>query len=147
VWFPLKQRIFKFYPSRLLALCICLGHAVAIGALAALPVPRFAFMLLLAVLLLSTAYYLQRHARLALANAWVGLRLHEDHLVLCNRRGDELMGRLLGSSVVMPHLVILNISIPNYRQTQNVVLMPDSMDEESFRQLRVALKWGVTLTA
>jgi hypothetical protein len=57
------------------------------------------------------------------------------------------MGRLLGSSVVMPHLVILNISIPNYRQTQNVVLMPDSMDEESFRQLRVALKWGVTLTA
>jgi toxin CptA len=136
-----------FYPSRLLGFCICLGHAIAIGALAALPVPKLAFILLLAVLLLSTAYYLQRHARLALANAWVGLQLEEDYLVLFNRRGDELRGRLLGSSLVMPHLVILNIAIPNYYQTQNVVLMPDSMDEESFRQLRVALKWGVALTA
>jgi len=144
---PLKQRTFKFYPSRLLGFCICLGHAIAIGALAALPVPKLAFILLLAVLLLSTAYYLQRHARLALANAWVGLQLEEDYLVLFNRRGDELRGRLLGSSLVMPHLVILNIAIPNYYQTQNVVLMPDSMDEESFRQLRVALKWGVALTA
>jgi len=141
------QRSFKFHFSRLLTLIICIGHGVAVAALEMIPMQTFALILLFAVLVWSVIYFLLRDALLVLPVSWIGLRLEDEHLILFNRRGDALMGRLLRSSVVTPNLVILNIAIPNYRWAQNVVLMPDSMDDESFRQLRVALKWGVVLTA
>jgi toxin CptA len=133
---------FSFYSSRRLALCILLGHGVALGALVFSPIPPAAFLSLLVVLVLSSVYYVMRDARLTLAEAWIGLRLEEDCMVLVRRNGDEMAGQLLRSSVVTPQLVILNVKIPNYYWTQHVVLMSDSMEAESFRQLRVALKWG-----
>jgi len=141
------QRSFKFHSSHWLTLIISLGHAAVAGALVMIPMQKFALILLFVVLIWSVTYYLLRDALLALPGSWVGLRLEDEQLTLFNRRGDAMIGRLLKSSVVMPNLVILNIAITNHRWTQNVILMPDSMDEESFRQLRVALKWGVVLTA
>jgi len=138
---------FQFYPSRLLALCIFIGHAIAISALFFIPIPLGALVLLLFVLIWSATHYVLRDARLALDESLVGLRLEEDHVVLFSSNGDERMGKLLCSSVVTPFVVILNIALPGRRWRQNVVLMPDSLNAESFRQLRVALKWGVTLAA
>jgi toxin CptA len=138
---------FQFYPSRLLALCIFIGHGIAIGALVFIPIPQTGLILLLLVLIWSALYYVLRDARLTLAGSWVALRLEEDHVVLFNRNGDELMGKLLPGSVVTPFIVILNIALQGRRGQKNVVLMPDSLNVESFRQLRVALKWGVTLVA
>ncbi len=82
-----------------------------------------------------------------MADARVALRLEGEHVVLFNRKGDESVGKLLRSSLVMPQMVILNIALPKHFWRINIVLMPDSMDAESFRQLRVALKWGVILAA
>src|ERR1035437_2293773 len=114
------QRHFAFSPSRLLALCVLLGHSVAIGALVFVPIPKAAFALLLIVLVCSATYYVLRDARLILADAWIALRLEDDCVVLFNRNGDELIGKLLRSSVVTPHVVILNIVLPNRRWKQNV---------------------------
>jgi len=86
-----------------------------------------------------------RDARLTLADAGVAIRLEDERIVLFNREGNELVGKLQQSSVIMPQMVILNIALANHYWGKSVVLMPDSMDVESFRQLRVALKWGVTL--
>lgn len=139
------QRYFAFYPSRQLALCVASGHIIAIVALAFVPMPETAFALLLMVLILSAVYYLLRDALLILPGAWIALRLEDERIVLFSRNGGEVAGRLLRSSVIMPHILILNIAVSGRSWKQSVVLMPDSMDAEPFRQLRVALKWGVTL--
>ncbi len=141
------QGTFLFNASQLLALCILLGHTIAIGALMFVPIPKVALLFLDIVLVLSASYYWLRDARLRLSSSWVALRLEDECIVLFNRNGDRLIGKLLGSSFITPYLVILQVSLPNYRLKQNVVLMPDCMDTESFRKLRVELKWGVLPTA
>lgn len=140
------RNYFAFYPSRQLAVCIFLGHGVAFGALVLVPIPKVALILLLIVLSLSSIYYVLRDAQLSLPGACIALRLEGEQVVLFNRNGDELTGRLLRSSVITPYMVILNIVLENHRWRQNVILLSDSMDAELFRQLRVTLKWGVELT-
>lgn len=141
------QHYFSFSSSRQLALCILAGHGAAVGALIFVPMSKTALAILLIVLMWSAIYYVRRDAHLTLNGACVALRLEDERVILFKRSGDESVGKLLRSSVVTPHLVILNIVLPGYRRVRSVVLMSDSMDEESFRRLRVVLKWGVTLAA
>jgi toxin CptA len=129
-----------------LELIILFGHSVAIAALFFVPIPQLSFVLLLVVLLCSAVYFVLREARLFLADAGIALRLEGERIVLFNRKGDEMVGKLLRSSLVMPQIVILNIALPDRFWRKNIVLMPDSMDADSFRQLRVALKWGITFS-
>jgi toxin CptA len=101
--------------------------------------------LLLLVLMWSMVYFMRRDAILVLPTAWCALRLEEDGgVVLIDRSGKEVDGELSHGCVVMPYLLILNVMVETTHRRCCVVLMPDSMDTESFRQLRVALKWGVT---
>lgn len=114
------------------------------GVLFLLPFPRSALFVLLAILMVSMVYYVRRDARLTLACSWVALRLEHDSAVLINRNGDEFAGELKPSSLLTPYLVVLDILPPCQRWRHGVVLVPDSMDAESFRQLRVALRWGMS---
>lgn len=124
-----------------------MGHGIAITSLAFVPIPQIAFYLMLVVMLWSLLYFVLRDARLTLEDSIVAISLGDDRIILFNRDGDEQVGKLLRSSLIMPQIVILNITLPNHFWKKNVVLMPDSMDAESFRQLRVVMKWGVNLTA
>ncbi len=139
-------RLFSFHPSNCLTLLLVLAHTAAAGAFSLVPLPKPALSGVLVVLLGSMVYYVLRDARLTLGSAWVGLELDGDRVVLSSRKGDELTGELLRSSVVTPYLVVLNIAVSGQHRRRNVVLMPDSMEAESFRQLRVALKWGAVPT-
>ncbi len=141
------QRAFTIHSSHWLALCIFLGHLLATGALLLIPIPIFASYFLVTVLILSAIYYWLQYAQLALAGSWLGLRLEDDCIILIKRNGDEFIGKLLESSFISPHLVILQVALPGSRFKQNVVLLPDSMDPESFRKLRVAVRWGAPSTA
>lgn len=137
-------RHFALHPSRLLFLCIVAAHLLVMGVFALLPFPAILYLTLLCVLLLSCVYYVLRDASLRLEGACVALRLEEKYIVLVDRENREMTGKLLGSSVVTPYLTVLNIALDGVRRTRNVVILPDSMDATSFRQLRVLLKWGVS---
>jgi hypothetical protein len=43
---------------------------------------------------------------------------------------------------VTPSLVILNVVLKEQRGRRSLLILPDTMGAESFRRLRVALKWG-----
>ena len=75
------------------------------------------------------------------------LRLEDDRIVLGYRNGGILSGTLQSGSVVTPYLVVLNVRIQGWYFNRNVLMMPDSMDAESFRRLRVALKWQAGFSA
>ena len=133
---------FILYSSRYLTWCLIFAHMVTIGALLCVNLPIVEQVLLIVVLLGSMIYYLLRDAFLRLDHSYVAIKLDASQVVLVNRKGEELSGEVQKSSIVTPHVVLLNIRIPKQRWHSNVIILSDSMDAESFRQLRVSLKWG-----
>ncbi|MFM9912332.1 MAG: protein YgfX [Methylophilaceae bacterium] len=71
----------------------------------------------------------------------VALQINVKGALSVQQDGDWLEAKVLGSSLVLPYLTVLNLKLPNGRWPLNVVLLRDSVDAESFRRLRVWLKW------
>jgi len=93
-------------------------------------------------LAVSLAFYLRREC-LRLSNAAiVSVSLHHD----CRCEFETKDGRrheaaLLGTSFVAPYLTVLNLKPADSRLGRHVVILPDNVDGECFRKLRVLLKW------
>jgi hypothetical protein len=140
----LAQQHFAIQPSRFLALIIALMHGGVLALLFLLPLPEFAVASLFFVIMFSGAYYLLRDALLKLGSAWIALQINAQGVVLKNCNLLKYKGILKGGSVVTAGMVILHVALTGRRNTVYITLMPDSMDAESFRQLRVLLKLGRT---
>lgn len=136
------QQQFKLHPSRYLAAVLVAAYAAALAVLAPLALPVWAKASLSMVILFSLAYHLRRDALLSSKSAVMALMLEEDHAVLTLRGGDQLTGQVLRDSLVTPFITVLNILPQGARFARSVAILPDSLDAESFRQLRVWLKWG-----
>ena len=130
-------------PSRRLALLLCVAHAAAAGASLLLDLPIWLKILLVLLIGASCGVYLYSTALLRSGGAVVGLEIKDDGaLSFQTRRGEWREGTLLGSSFVSPHLTILNIGMEGRFFARHVVIMPDCVDAEDFRRLRVRLRWG-----
>jgi hypothetical protein len=141
------QRHFVFHSSSLLTRSIVAAHLLAMAAFAFVPVPLMAQLSLCAILFGSMGYYVLRDAQLKLRGSWLELRLDGEHVVLRNRGGKEFTGLLSRSTFVTPYLAVVNVYIPEARRGYSVVLMSDSLDAGSFRQLRMLLKWDMQASA
>lgn len=83
-----------------------------------------------------------RDARLSLAQSCVAFRLeNENGITLIQRNGRHLTGTVSADGVVTPLLILMNIKKDGHGQ-QSIVLLPDSMNRDDFRRLRVALRWN-----
>lgn len=133
---------FKLQPSRYLAAVLVAAHGATLAVLVPLALPVWTKAALSIVLLFSLAYHLHRDALLSSKSAGMTLTLEEDHAVLTLRGSDQLAGQVLRDSLVTPYITVLNFLPQGARLARSVVILPDSMDAESFRQLRVWLKWG-----
>ena len=130
-------------PSRRLALLLCVAHAAAAGASLLLDLPLWLKFLLLVLIGTSCAVYLYGTALLRSGGAVVNLEIKDDGaLSFQTRRGEWREGTLRGSSFVSPYLTILNIRTEGRFFPRHVVIMPDCVDAEDFRRLRVRLRWG-----
>lgn len=137
------QRHFKLRPSRALALSLFILCLSALVSIWSLPFSVLALSVLSMVVLSWGGYCLLLHAGLRMGNSCVALRLEEgDEIVLVLRNGSHLMCRLCGDSLVTPYIVILNVTRNEQRGGRSVLIMPDAIGAESFRRLRVILRWG-----
>lgn len=94
------------------------------------------------VLIISLIYYLKQDALLTANNAVVALALSDEmQCALTTRSGESIACSILGSTFVAPYLTVLNLKPAENFFTRSVVILPDSMDAEEFRQLRVWLRW------
>jgi toxin CptA len=135
------RRRLAFSPSRYLAAILAAAHGLALFALVAV-LPAWAAVASGGVILASLAYYLLRDAWLRLNASCVGLAMDGDGVEMSLRDGTRVAGVILRDSVVTPALVVLNIRPQAVRAARSIVILPDSLDAESFRELRVWLKWG-----
>lgn len=95
------------------------------------------------LLLLSLFYFLRRDAWLALPSSCIGLAQEDDgNIVLLRRDASRVPCRILRDSVVTPFLTVLNVLPEGAWLARGVVILPDRMETESFRRLRVWLRQG-----
>ena len=137
------QRHYKLRPSRFLALLILLFCAASLVSLWLLPLATPVVLALAAIVLCWGFYRLLLDAYLHMGRSCVAFRLEDnEEIVLVLRSGSHLSGRASPDSLVTPYLVILNVALKEPRGERSLLILPDAIGEESFRRLRVALRWG-----
>ncbi|MBL0010540.1 MAG: hypothetical protein IPP22_05050 [Nitrosomonas sp.] len=130
-------------PSYLLATILTLAHLVTAGLLWFLEITLGIKTVVAFALAFSLIYYLRKDALLAADNAVKFFELSDDmqcRLTTC--AGESMTCSILGSSTfVAPYLTVLNIKPMGKFFTRSIVILPDGIDAEEFRQLRVWLRW------
>ncbi len=137
------QRYYKLRPSRSLTFLLCFLCAAALASLWLTPVPVLLTYAITLAVFIGAGYSLLRLASLRASTSCVAFRLDDAaDIVLVLRNGQHVAGRLSPDCLVTPYLVILVVALNERRSTRSVLVMPDAMSEESFRHLRVTLRWG-----
>jgi toxin CptA len=131
----------EFSPSYRLAVLLAVVHGAALLALLAV-LPVWAGALAGALLLANLAYYLLRDALIRLGISCTGLVADGEGVVMSLRNGDRVPCVIDKDSVVTPMLTVLNLRLRGQRGARSILILPDSLDAESFRELRVWLRWG-----
>jgi toxin CptA len=129
-------------PSRRLAGLLAGMHGFAAALFWLAPLPHWLAVLLMAVLLGSAWRTLRRDGFRTLPHSLIALRLDAD--CCCEfqtRAGAWHEATLLGSSFVAPYLTVLNLKPAGGRLVKHLVILPDAVNAEDFRRLRVWLKW------
>ena len=137
------QHHFKLRPSRQLAALLFLASALSLVSSWLLPVPLLAILALTGLILYGAVSCMLLDAGLRRMHSCVAFRLEDrEEIVLVLRNGMHLPGRISPDSLVTPYLVILNVVLREQRGKRSLQIMPDAMGADSFRRLRVALRWG-----
>lgn len=136
------QRYYKLRSSRSLALLFLLFSMALLFTIWSLPLSFECASALTVIVLCYALYGILIDANLDLRHSCVAFRLEGEGVVLALRNGDHLTGRLCDDSVVTPYLVILNVVLDKRNRRRSLVILPDVMGRESFRHLRIALRWG-----
>jgi len=136
----MRQQI-DINPSFYLAILLMAAHCAAAAALWFV-LPPWALLTLACVLGFSLLYYLLRDAWLRLPGSCIALVVDEGLVVLLRGNGSRTECRVMSGSLVTPALTVLTVLPQGARLARSIVLLPDSVDPESFRRLRVWLRWG-----
>lgn len=129
-------------PSRRLAGLIAGMHVLAAAMFWLVPVPQWLAASLMPAFVGSAAHALRRDAFRTLRHSLIAVRLDADcRCAFQTRAGAWHDAALLGSSFVSPYLTVLNLRPAGGRRTKHLVLLPDAVNAEDFRRLRVWLKW------
>lgn len=136
------QRQFNLQSSAFLAITLIAIHVATGTALLMLTLPLWAHGLLIFLLLASMLNHLWRNAWLSAPSSTVAVLLDGDRIVLTQHNGSQIVGKLLPNCLISPLLTVLNI-LPQKNSffAHSIIIFPDSLDTESFRQLRVSLRW------
>ncbi len=130
--------------SRQLAAGLVLGHLAAVGCVAIVPLPLWLKILLSVILVANLIQSLTREAWRMWPSSIVELQCErEGGALIKTRNGKAWEARVLGSSFVASYLTIVLLKPNTSRRARAVVILPDALEPELFRQLRVWLKWRV----
>jgi toxin CptA len=130
-------------PSWLLAAMLTLVCVACTTLALMLPVPLWGRGLAALMLLGATAYAVLLHACLRMPHSVDAFEIGLHGQLRCHTpRHDWQETTALGSSFVTPWMTVLHLHMEGQRFARSVVLLPDALDAEDFRGLRVWLRWG-----
>jgi hypothetical protein len=138
----------KLMPSYLL-LGLLGGVSIACGAIILLqPIALAIKLVIIALILLSSAYFMARDALLLLPWSWQMLGVDtKGELRITNRRGQQFQPALAPSSFIHAACTIVNFKKNGFKLALlpvifgPVILMASAENENELRRLRVWLRW------
>jgi toxin CptA len=140
----------NFKPSITLTLIIC-TMGLGAGAILILPALIWQIKLMLSIFILSAVIYtVCQYGLLLLPWSYIALNVSSSNqLQLVRRDGKHIDVRVCSDSVVTPYLTVVNCQVTDAPLVTRLlpprlVILPDALDAESYRQLRVWLRWGKT---
>ena len=129
-------------PSRILTAILVLAHGAAIAMVALAGMPFWLELIAIAALVASLVFDVRQTALLRAPDAVITLEIaSDDKLSIQTRRSEWIECEVLGSTYVTSFLTILNLKGPDSGRNTRAVILPDSLDAEDFRKLRVWLRW------
>ncbi|WP_371264094.1 protein YgfX [Nitrosomonas marina] len=134
----------KLGPSRLLVAILIVTHsaaAVIVGLLSVTVAAKLAGML---ALIVSLYFYIRCEALQISGRSAVLLEFTDK--VICKlktKNGQNFEYRVSESTFVSPYLTVLILRSRHSHSwsTQSIVILPDAINSEEFRRLRVLLRW------
>jgi toxin CptA len=76
-------------------------------------------------------------------SAIIELEAGEGGRISCRTRAGEWReGQVLASSFITPWLTVLNLRAAGTARTRRLLIVPDNVEQEAFRRLRVVLRWS-----
>ncbi len=123
-------------PSRMLLALLVAAHLLAATLAGSLVRPWWAAAVVLLAVAGSLAYECWRVLTPRIDA--LGIGANGESMV---RQGEWVAVDVSGDSLVTPLLSVLRIKRPGQRFAQGLLLLPDMLDEQQYRQLRVWLKW------
>lgn len=134
-------------PSRYLAGVLGCAHVLVCGLLWLMPLPVAIALSGTGIVGASLVYYLRRDALLSAPGAVIQVKLSEEMVgTLILRGGEHITGKLTGNTFIHPGLTVLDFAISRFL-TRSVVILPDAIEPDIFRQLRVWLIWKQAASA
>ena len=130
--------------SARLALLLAAAHAGAIASIAVLPLAWWLQLAGCSLILVSGAIMISRNALLKTSDSIIGLQLRRDgscHLQLPDQR--SISGELCPGWFASPLMIVLQIACPGQRWRRSITLLPDAVEPDSLRRLRVFLRFAV----
>jgi toxin CptA len=138
----MSDLLIRLQPSYYLALLLSFAHAAAGLVLWPLALPLGVKAAIAILLIVSLIYYLRKDALLIAHDAVVALTLTEEmSCILTERSGQSMVCGLSDNTFVAPYLTVINLQPVERFFMRGVVILPDSIDAEEFRRLRIWLWW------
>lgn len=126
----------------MLAAILVAVHCAAIILIVLVGLPQWLQAVAIATLVVSLVFYVRQTALLRSPHAVIAIEVaSDDAFSVQTRRGDWLECEVLGSTYVASFLTVLNLRELEKRAVRHVVILPDGVDAEDFRRLRVWLRW------
>jgi toxin CptA len=158
----------RLKPSNRLAIILGVAHFAAIGLLWPLSLPIAAKLAGSVVMLTSLILYLRHHVMRRSPQSVLGFELSHDMTCLLETKEGSIACTILGSTFVAPYLAVLELKpVESQKEStgssgggqkgprewsgwwrnrwkhapRSLAILPDAIDTETFRQLRVLLRW------
>ena len=128
--------------SWILAGILATAHCAAVAVLVVTGLPAWLQVTAILALAVSLVFSVGNSALQRLPQSVAAIKITAtDLLSVQSRRGEWLACEVLGSTFVASMLTVLNLQETKTNAVRHVVILPDSMDGDDFRRLRVWLRW------
>lgn len=140
---PPDQLRVSLRPSRVATAALLFMATTALGGWLTLPTPWFVDLLVAVALAGWARRQIRLHGSRASAHAVVELMLSSDALIVVRRRDGQLIaGHVRSGSFVHPAFTSIVWRPDRVRWSRSLPLVPDMLDIDDFRRVRVMLRYG-----
>lgn len=130
-------------PSYWLAALLAVSGLGACIIVLCMPMPVSLKFFICVPVIFATIYFIAQDALIFLPWSFAGLALDaKGELLVTRKDGLDSLVNVLPSSFVAAYLTVLNLKIVTSPWRRNILITPDRVDADAFRQLRVWLRWG-----